>query len=117
MLALTVMIAATSIASAQDWPKPLSVKDGSIEKASNATPKDEWLGAGTAPMLVMTCLRDIVAVPENALNIAKKRPNTWLFGIPNCGHNMLFEQPEVLRQQIVSFIQSDFVQAQQSYVP
>ena len=62
-------------------------------------------------MLVLTCLLDIVAVPENGLNIGKKRPGTWLTGIPDCGHNMLFEQPEVLRQQIVMFIQSEIVHA------
>ena len=75
-------------------------------KASNATPKSEWTGAGTAPMLVLTCLQDIVAVPENGLNLAKQRPNTWLVGIPSCGHNMVFEQPEALRQLIIEYIQS-----------
>ena len=75
-------------------------------KASNATPKREWTGAGTAPMLILTCLQDLVAVPENGLNLAKERPNTWLVGIPSCGHNMVFEQPETLRQLIIEYIQS-----------
>jgi pimeloyl-ACP methyl ester carboxylesterase len=75
-------------------------------KASNATPKREWTGAGTAPMLVLTCLQDLVAVPENGLNLAKKRPDTWLAGIPNCGHNMVFEQPEALRRLIIEYIES-----------
>jgi pimeloyl-ACP methyl ester carboxylesterase len=75
-------------------------------KASNATPKREWTGAGTAPMLVLTCLQDLVAVPENGLDLAKKRPNTWLAGIPSCGHNMVFEQPEALRRLIIEYIES-----------
>jgi len=75
-------------------------------KASNATPMSEWAGAGTAPMLVLTCLQDLVAVPENGLNLAKKRPDTWLVGIPGCGHNMVFEQPEALRRLIIEYIES-----------
>ena len=82
--------------------------------ASDATPKNEWTEAGTAPMLVLTCLNDIVAVPENGLNIAKRRPDTWLVGIPNCGHNMVFEQPDVIKQLIITFMQSDLVRKGQS---
>jgi len=75
--------------------------------ANNATPSKEWVGGGTAPMLVLVCLKDIVAVPENGLNLAKKRPNTWLIGIPGCGHNMIFEQLDVLAKKIDLFISSD----------
>jgi len=74
-------------------------------KATNATSHNEWAGGGTAPMLVLTGLQDLVAVPENALNLAKERPNTWLVGIPNCGHNMVFEQPEALIKLIVDYIE------------
>ncbi len=74
-------------------------------KATIATPQSEWAEGGTAPMLVLTGLKDLVAVPENALNIAKKRPNTTLVGIPNCGHNMVFEQPEALISLIVDYIE------------
>ncbi len=76
-------------------------------KTSNATPKSEWTGAGIAPMLVLTGMQDIMAVPENGLKIAKERPNTWLVGIPNCGHNMVFEQPDAIKQLILSFIKSN----------
>lgn len=73
-------------------------------KASNATPKSEWEGGGTAPMLILTCLKDRIAVPENALNLAKSRPETWLVGIPGCGHNMIYERPEELTRLIVDYI-------------
>jgi hypothetical protein len=43
-------------------------------------------------------------VPENAYKIAETRPNTWLTGLPGCGHNMINEQPEELRRLIVGFI-------------
>jgi pimeloyl-ACP methyl ester carboxylesterase len=78
-------------------------------EASNATRKIEWTRAGTAPMLVLTCLQDLVAVPENGLNLAKERPDTWLVGIPGCGHNMVFEQPEALRRLIIEYIESVIV--------
>ena len=73
-------------------------------KADAATPKKEWAGGGTAPMLVMTCLLDRVALPEGALMIAKSRPRTWLTGLPGCGHNMLNERPDDLRRAISEFV-------------
>ena len=73
-------------------------------KASNATPKSKWTRGGTAPMLILTCLGDQIAVPENALNLAKSRPNTWMVGIPGCGHNMIYERPGVLTRLIVNYI-------------
>lgn len=75
-------------------------------KASDATPKAAWAMGGTAPMLAITCLRDRVAVPENAYRIAASRPATWLAGLPDCGHNMVNEQPEELRRLIAGFIQT-----------
>ena len=48
----------------------------------------------------------LAAVPENAFRIAQTRPNTWLAGLPGCGHNMINEQPEELRRLIVGFIQA-----------
>ena len=59
---------------------------------------------GSAPMLVMTCLLDVVAVPESALSIARSRPNAWLVGLPGCGHNMLNERGDDLL-----WLMSDFL--------
>jgi pimeloyl-ACP methyl ester carboxylesterase len=73
-------------------------------KATNATPMAEWAHGGQAPMLVLTCLQDLIAVPENAFNLAKSRPDTWLVGIPDCGHNMIYERPEDIAQLIVNYI-------------
>ncbi len=77
---------------------------GEQVKASNRTPKDEWSMGGIAPMLILTCLDDRVALPESALSIAKKRRNTWLVGLPNCGHNMLNERGDDIKELIVNFI-------------
>lgn len=73
-------------------------------KASDATPPEEWATGGTAPMLVMTCLLDVVAVPESALSTAKSRPNAWLVGLPGCGHNMLNERGDDLVRLMSDFI-------------
>lgn len=64
--------------------------------AVQAVPVEEWWQGGTAPMLVITGLDDVFAVPQNAYNLAEKRPNTRLVGLPNCGHNMIFEVPDDL---------------------
>jgi len=72
--------------------------------ANNATPTSEWAGGGTAPMLILVCLQDRVALPENGLKIAQERADTWLVGIPQCGHNMIFERPDDLRRLIVDYI-------------
>jgi pimeloyl-ACP methyl ester carboxylesterase len=73
-------------------------------KANEATPKAEWSSGGSAPMLVLTCLADRVAVPEGAMMLAKSRPRTWLVALPGCGHNMLNEQPDDLATCIIGFI-------------
>jgi pimeloyl-ACP methyl ester carboxylesterase len=64
--------------------------------AATATPVNEYIAGGTAPMLVITGLDDVVAVPQNAYNIAESRRNTRIVGLPDCGHNMIFEVPEDL---------------------
>jgi pimeloyl-ACP methyl ester carboxylesterase len=81
-------------------------------RASRATPKREWTAGGSAPMLILTCLLDRIAIPENAVHIGKSRANTWVVGIPGCGHNMLYERPQELRQLIVEYIARQSVKRQ-----
>jgi pimeloyl-ACP methyl ester carboxylesterase len=73
-------------------------------EASNSTPPEDWVSGGSAPMLVIVGLQDRVAIPANGLEIATRRPSTWLLGIPDCGHNMVDEQPETLSHEIAEFI-------------
>ena len=56
-------------------------------------------------MLVIVGLQDPVAVPANGLELATQRPDTWLLGLPDCGHNMVDEQPETLSSAIAEFVQ------------
>ncbi len=55
-------------------------------------------------MLIIVGLQDRVAVPANGLAIATERPNSWLVGLPDCAHNMIDEQPEVLSRLIAEFL-------------
>ncbi len=77
---------------------------GAQAQAVEATPLDEWLHGGTAPMLVMVGLDDVVAPPENGLRLAEARPDTTLIGLPNCGHSMLDEQPEAILRMLTRFL-------------
>jgi pimeloyl-ACP methyl ester carboxylesterase len=77
---------------------------GAQAKASELTPPEEWLQGGTAPMLVMVGLDDLVAPPENGLRLAESRPDTTLIGLPNCGHSMLDEQPETIIRLLGHFL-------------
>jgi pimeloyl-ACP methyl ester carboxylesterase len=73
-------------------------------EASNATPTDDWSMGGSSPMLIIVGLQDRVAVPANGLAIATERPNSWLVGLPDCAHNMIDEQPDVLSRLIADFL-------------
>jgi hypothetical protein len=64
-------------------------------------------------MLVMTCLLDVVAVPESALSVAKSRPNAWFVGLPECGHNMLNERGD----DLVRLMSDSFSANVQAIVP
>jgi pimeloyl-ACP methyl ester carboxylesterase len=77
---------------------------GAQAEASGRTPLDQWSHGGTAPMLVMVGLDDVVALPENGLRLAEARPDTTLIGLSNCGHSMLDEQPDTIVRLITRFV-------------
>ncbi len=66
---------------------------------------DSYLG-GTAPGLVIQGLNDRIAPPQNAFELVQKRPNTRLVALPNMGHAMLPEQPDVLADTVIDFLLS-----------
>lgn len=63
-----------------------------------------WYQGGTAPMLIIHGLQDLVAPPQNAWNLAIMRPNARLIAIPNCGHAMLPEQPVAIANAVIAFL-------------
>jgi pimeloyl-ACP methyl ester carboxylesterase len=62
-----------------------------------------WWAGGFAPIVVLQALDDLVAVPENSRRLASEFPNrVTLIEIPNAGHAMLPEQPELIATAILS---------------
>jgi len=72
--------------------------------ASSRTSLKDWHLGGTAPMLVVQCLADRIAVPQNGWNLATQRPNTRLLALPGCGHAMLPEQPRAISNAVIGFL-------------
>ncbi len=73
--------------------------------ANAATPLQEWWAGGSAPILVLQAVEDVIAVPENAQALAKEYPNrVAVVEIPHAGHAMLPEQPERIATEIVAYL-------------
>src|SRR5262249_48548306 len=73
-------------------------------EAFRRTALQEWYLGGTAPMLVIQCLADKIALPINAWNLTNQRSNTRLVAFPNCGHSMIPEQPLAIANSVISFL-------------
>jgi len=75
------------------------------EHAATATPLDEWWSGGDVPMLVVQGLDDHVAVPGNGRALAQAYPDrVRLVEIAGAGHMVLYERPDAVIPEIVSFI-------------
>ena len=75
------------------------------EHASKSTPLDEWWSGGNAPMLVVQGLDDHIAVPANGPRLAEAFPSrVRLREIPEVGHMLLFERPDLVIPVVLAFI-------------
>lgn len=72
--------------------------------AVGATDKSTFYLGGSAPGLIIQGLDDVIAPPANSQNLAARRPKTSLINLENCGHAMLPEQPDRIRDEIVNFL-------------
>ena len=72
--------------------------------AVGATEKSSFYLGGTAPGLIIQGLDDLIAPPQNSQNLVERRPDTKLVNLENCGHAMLPEQPDRIRDEIVTFL-------------
>lgn len=92
----------------QPDPSVLRRMNGETSKkqsaASSRTSLKDWHLGETAPMLVVQCLADKIAVPENGWNLATQRPNTRLVALPGCGHAMLPEQSRAISDAVIGFL-------------
>ena len=69
-------------------------------------------GAGVAnaaavrcPSLVILGARDIMAPPKNARNLIDALPDAKVVTIPDCGHALMAEQPDVVLDALRAFLQ------------
>jgi pimeloyl-ACP methyl ester carboxylesterase len=68
-------------------------------------PLAEWWDAGTAPLLVIQGLDDIAAPPGNGHALREKHGDrVRLIDLPDAGHFMLLEQPDIVTRTIAEFV-------------
>ena len=76
-------------------------------KANRATPIMEWWNGGSAPILVIQGLDDQSAVPENGRILKEENgERVKLVNIDNAGHFLIYEQPERIVDEIITFLTS-----------
>jgi pimeloyl-ACP methyl ester carboxylesterase len=72
-----------------------------------ATPEGDWADAGTARVLVVQGLDDVLAPPANGRElVARLGSRATLVEIENSGHAMLPEQPLVVAHALIDFFGS-----------
>lgn len=77
-------------------------------KANGSDIYDQWGAGGTKPMLVLQAAEDTIAPPQDAgIPLAQKYPDrVKLVVVPKAGHALLPEQPDVIAEEIIGFLNS-----------
>jgi pimeloyl-ACP methyl ester carboxylesterase len=64
-----------------------------------------WWSAGTAPLLVIQGLDDVVAPPENGHALREQSgERVRVVDLPYAGHFLLLEQPEAVARAVSEFL-------------
>lgn len=72
--------------------------------AMGATPNEDWVNAGTAPILVLQPQED-AAAPEGGPALKRRLPDrVTLVDVPNAGHALLPEQPEFVSRTVLAYL-------------
>ncbi len=75
--------------------------------ALTAQRPDEWWRAGTAPILILQPLEDAMAPTEAGCETATALGDRATYvEIPNCGHAILPEQPDVVAAHLIAFLRA-----------
>ncbi len=75
--------------------------------AVTAQRPDEWWRAGTAPILILQPLDDAMAPTAVGHEVALAlRDRATYVEVPNCGHAILPEQPDVVAAHLVAFLRA-----------
>ena len=84
------------------WYSEVAIAQLSITKS---TPRGEWWQAGTAPMLIIQGLDDLLAPPANGRLLKDKLGGrVSLVELEHTAHALLPERPKVIAKSIISFI-------------
>jgi pimeloyl-ACP methyl ester carboxylesterase len=76
-------------------------------RASEATPVENWWGAGQARLLVIQGLQDRLAVPENGRLLQKEMGSrVELVEIEGAGHALLPERPQEIATTVLRFLRA-----------
>jgi pimeloyl-ACP methyl ester carboxylesterase len=90
-----------SMSGRKTWPDATQAQS----KANLATPLKEWWNGGRVPMLVIQGNDDRMAVPENGRILKKdNQKRVKLVNLEKAGHLMIYEQPERIVTEIISFL-------------
>jgi len=69
------------------------------------TPLEEWWWGGSVPILILQGEDDTVAPPGNADAMKKEFPDrVTVVMVPDAGHAMLPEQPDIIENALLSFL-------------
>jgi pimeloyl-ACP methyl ester carboxylesterase len=72
---------------------------------TTATSVDAWWSGGSAPILVIQGLQDVIALPENGrLLKAEAGERVELIDIDGAGHALLPEQPALISEHVIAFL-------------
>jgi pimeloyl-ACP methyl ester carboxylesterase len=70
-------------------------------------PVEVWSGGGTAPMLVIQGLEDVLAPPENGRDLLQRyAARVTLVEFPHLGHRMAMVRPDLVGEAIVTWTAS-----------
>lgn len=73
--------------------------------ATRATPVEDWWDAGSAPILIVQGLQDVVAVPENGRQLRDAFPaRVSLVELEGAGHALLPERPIEVATAVIEFL-------------
>jgi pimeloyl-ACP methyl ester carboxylesterase len=62
------------------------------------------VGEITAPTLILTGMNDLMTPPRYAQYLANKIPNARLVLIPDAGHMLMLEKPQIVARELLDFL-------------